>query len=315
VEEDSVDELDLSYGDALSDLETDDEASDVFAMEGWDEDEDDEDDEDGDEDEGSDEKVDLSSNALEDLLEHPNKTVAAMATFYTELLQAGPLVPLALQRDDLSDYITLKLLRMRANRALGRWHPELHSQRSPEGQRAAKELYRLVQARLKSLSSIGSLAEAIAELRSRFGWPKTKAEDPSRAKAMHERALALAAEEAWEAVVVMSDKATAMAPNHPRYRALDLLARASLQEMSPLSAVVNLDALKPRDDDERAVLEYTAGRVWEQAKRPALALARYGRALSLAATHEDAARRAESLQESGAADADTTRLPSFFQRS
>ncbi len=306
VAEDSLDDLDLEYGDALSDLEADDEASDVFAMEGWD-------DEDEDEDEDEEVEVDSSSNALEDLLTHSDKTVAAMASFYTELLQAGPLVPLALQRDDLSDYITLELLRMRAHRALGRWHPGLHSQRSPEAQRASKELLRLVRFRLEALSSIEALAAALAELRGRFGWPQGKSPDLGRASAMHERAQALAREQAWEAAVVMSNKATMMAPNAARYRALDLLARVALQEMSPLSAVVNLNALQPEDDEERAVVQHTAGLVWERAERPGLALACYQQALSLAPGHEDAASRAESLKKDGTADADTAGLPSFFK--
>ena len=322
-DDDSEDEeeFEAEYGEELSELESDDEASDVFAMDSWDdedfdeddefEDEDDEDSEDdGDQpsavtvvedDEDDDDDATGDDNPLAALMGHKDPAVKAMALFYGELLRAGPLAPLGLKDEDLVGYLTLEVLRMRANRALGRWHPELHRHRSEDAQQAAMELYKLVESRFEAMSSLESLARAIAELRRSRPWPRPSQQALRKAEIFYRRAQKLQKANAWPAVLVLVGKAVELAPPVARYRVLDLRARTVLMEMSAESGVVNLDALPTRVAD-RATIDYTAGLIWEDASRPARALSRYERALTRDPDHEEAAWRREQLLAEGAGE-------------
>ena len=323
-DEDSEDDEDFEaeYGEHLSELESDDEASDVFAMDSWDDEdfdeedevEDDEEDEPaedaGDEpsavtvvedDEDDDDDATGEDNPLAALMGHKDPAVKAMALFYSELLRAGPLAPLGLKDVDLVGYLTLEVLRMRANRALGRWHPELHRHRSEDAQQAAMELYKLVESRFEAMSSLESLARAIAELRRSRPWPKPSQQSLRKAEIFYRRARKLETANAWPAVLVLVGKAVELAPPVARYRILDLRARTVLMEMSAESGVVNLDGLPTRSAD-RATVDYTAGLIWEDAARPARALSRYERALTRDPDHEEAAWRREQLLAGGAGE-------------
>ena len=304
--------------DELGELEADDEASDVFAMDSWDEEEEEEEDPDSEEDESDDETVDsppsvtvveedeededdLPDNPLAALMGDDDPAVKAMARFYGELLRAGPLAPLGLKDEDLAGYLTLEILRMRANRALGRWHPELHRQRSPKAQQAAMELYKLVESRFEQMSSLEDLAAAIAQLRRSRPFSRPSEAAHRKAEMLYRRAQTLAEANAWAPALVLVGKAVELAAVVPKYRILDLHARYTMGEMSAESAVVNLDALTVRPTDH-AHIDYTAGRIWEDANRPARALERYERALSHDPEHEGAAWRREQLMAGGAGE-------------
>ena len=118
---------------------------------------------------------------------------------------------------------------------------------------------------------------------------------------MHRRAHTLARGRAWEAVLVMAEKATSLAPGECRYHALDLLARATLEEMTPQSAVVNLDALPLRRAGDEALLNYTAAQIWELGGRDIRAIQRYERVLEQHPDHEGATFRVEKLRAKGGA--------------
>ena len=308
------DERDAAASDELSELESDDEASDVFAMDSWDDDDEleDQDSEEDDHDEDTvdppssvtiveDDEDDPPDNPLAALMQDDDPAVKAMALFYSELLRAGPLAPLGLRDEDLVGYLTLEILRIRANRALGRWHPELHRHRSPKAQQAAMELYKLVESRFEQMSSLETLAEAIAQLRRRRPFPRPSQDAHRKAEMFYRRAQKLAEANAWAPALVLVGKAVELAAVVPKYRILDLHARSTMDEMSAESAVVNLDALTVRPTDHASV-NYTAGRIWEDAKRPARALERYERALSHAPEHEEAAWRREQLLAGGAGE-------------
>jgi tetratricopeptide (TPR) repeat protein len=281
-------------------FESDEDASDVFAMG-----EDDEDDEDLDAD------IDADIEDLDDEDEDEDDTellalqgdpglpdedlrLPVLETLHESLRKANPLVLLGLTEAQIRGIVSYATLREHLNRARGRWHQQRFLKADPEVRAAIQRIASLVERRWNALEQPDVLAQALSEWREQL--PREQPRDRDGARRCLARAHKLAEARAWPAALVEAQQAVALDPSSIRARVVLVQSMVVLRELDIAGGLANLDALLVDRPGVKAEIEYAAGQMLRWERHHEQAIERFRRALDMNPRHSSARREVDNYE-------------------